>query len=108
MPRHYISSPDVASEGRIYIINFRCCHCRLHLWLPFLFLPFQLLVLQARQGVHLYLLLVGYDFIRRHIYEKSKKEDTDALLAELEALRAEKAEKEKASVGTGDNGADEN
>ena len=26
----------------------------------------------------------------------------------LEALRAEKAEKEKASVGTGDNGADEN
>ena len=54
------------------------------------------------------ILLVGYDFIRRRLYEKSKKEDTDALLAELEALRAEKAEKEKASVGTGDNGADEN
>jgi signal peptidase len=54
------------------------------------------------------ILLVGYDLIRRRIYEKSKKEDTDALLAELEALRAEKAEKEKASVGTGDNGADEN
>ena len=54
------------------------------------------------------ILLVGYDFIRRRLYEKSKKEDTDALLAELEALRAEKAEKEKASVGTGDNGANEN
>ena len=54
------------------------------------------------------ILLVGYDLVRRRIYEKSKKEDTDALLAELEALRAEKAEKEKASVGTGDNDADEN
>ena len=54
------------------------------------------------------ILLVGYDLVRRRIYEKSKKEDTDALLAELEALRAEKAEKEKASVGTGDNGTDEN
>ena len=54
------------------------------------------------------ILLVGYDLVRRRIYEKSKKEDTDALLAELEALRAEKAEKEKASVGIGDNGADEN
>ncbi len=36
-------------------------------------------------------LLVAYDVIRRHIYEKNKKADTDALLAELEALRAEKA-----------------
>ena len=54
------------------------------------------------------ILLVGYDLVRRRIYEKSKKEDTDALLAELEALRAEKAEKEKASIGTGDNSADEN
>ena len=53
------------------------------------------------------ILLVGYDLVRRRIYEKSKKEDTDALLAELEALRAEKAEKEKASIGTGDNSADE-
>ena len=35
-------------------------------------------------------LLVAYDIIRRRIYEKSKKEDTDALLAELEALRAKK------------------
>ena len=36
-------------------------------------------------------LLVGYDIVRRRVYEKNKKEDTDALLAELEALRAEKA-----------------
>jgi signal peptidase len=35
-------------------------------------------------------LLVGYDLIRRRIYEKSKKEDTEALMRELEALRAEK------------------
>ena len=41
------------------------------------------------------ILLVGYDVIRRRLYEKNKKSDTDALLAELEALRAEKAEKEK-------------
>ena len=34
--------------------------------------------------------LVAYDVIRRRAYEKSKKKDTDALLAELEALRAEK------------------
>ena len=36
------------------------------------------------------ILLVAYDIIRRRIYEKSKKKDTDALMAELEALRAEK------------------
>lgn len=36
------------------------------------------------------ILLVGYDIIRRRIYEKNKKDDTDALLAELQALRAEK------------------
>lgn len=53
------------------------------------------------------ILLVGYDVIRRRVYEKNKQSDTDALLAELEALRAEKAEKEKASIGTGDNSADE-
>lgn len=48
------------------------------------------------------ILLVGYDVIRRRIYEKNKKDDTDALLAELAALRAEKAEKEKASAGSDD------
>ena len=54
------------------------------------------------------ILLVGYDLVRRRIYEKSKKEDTDALLAELEALRAEKAEKEKASAASDDAGATDN
>ena len=41
------------------------------------------------------LLLVGYDALRRKKYEKSNKEDTDALMAELEELRRMKAEKEK-------------
>lgn len=36
-------------------------------------------------------LLVGYDFVRRNKYEKSQKQDTEALLAELERLRAEQA-----------------
>ena len=40
-------------------------------------------------------LLVGYDVIRRRIYEKNKQSDTDVLLAELEALRAEKEEQDK-------------
>lgn len=35
--------------------------------------------------------LVSYDFIRRKIYEKKHQDDTTVLLAELEALRAEKA-----------------
>ena len=37
------------------------------------------------------ILLVGYDIIRRRAYEKKNRTDTDALLAELEALKAEKA-----------------
>lgn len=41
------------------------------------------------------LLLVGHDMIRRRLYEKSSKKDTDALLQELEELRRLKAEKEK-------------
>ena len=40
------------------------------------------------------LLLVGYDMIRRRMYEKANKQDTDQLLAELEELRRLKAEKE--------------
>ena len=40
------------------------------------------------------LVLVGYDMIRRRMYEKSNKKDTDQLLAELEELRRLKAEKE--------------
>lgn len=43
------------------------------------------------------ILLVAYDMIRRRIYERNKQEDTDALLAELQALRAEKAAKEAAA-----------
>lgn len=39
-------------------------------------------------------LLIGWDVIRRRKYDKEKQKDTDALLAELEALRALKAEKE--------------
>ena len=42
-------------------------------------------------------LLVGYDLLRRRKFDKAKQQDTDALLAELEALRAMKAEKEKES-----------
>lgn len=41
------------------------------------------------------ILLVGYDIIRRNMYEKSKKQDMDKLMAELEALKAEKAAKEE-------------
>lgn len=54
------------------------------------------------------ILLVGYDIIRRRIYEKNNKQDTDALLAELEALRAEKAEKEKAAIGADNSDSAEN
>jgi signal peptidase len=35
------------------------------------------------------ILLICYDVIRHRIYERGKKDDTDALLAELEILRAE-------------------
>jgi signal peptidase len=38
------------------------------------------------------LLLVSYDMARRRMYEKSKKEDTEMLLAELAELRAGKNE----------------
>lgn len=41
------------------------------------------------------LLLVGYDMIRRRKYEKSSKEDTEALLRELAELRAQKEAAEK-------------
>ena len=40
------------------------------------------------------LLLVGYDMVRRRMYETANKKDTDELLAELEELRRLKAEKE--------------
>ena len=38
-------------------------------------------------------LLIGWDIIRRRRYEKRNQQDTDALLAELEALKAAKAAK---------------
>ena len=44
------------------------------------------------------LLLVGYDVIRSKAHESKKQKDTDALLAELEALKAEKAAKEAAAA----------
>ena len=47
------------------------------------------------------ILLVGYDVIRRKIYEKNKSDDIDLLLAELNALRAASAEKEYASPPQG-------
>ena len=37
-------------------------------------------------------LLVAYDLIMKKRYDKNKKKDTDALLAELESLRAQQAE----------------
>lgn len=37
------------------------------------------------------LLLVGYDMIRRRMYEKSKGDDMQSLMAELEMLRAQQA-----------------
>jgi signal peptidase len=38
------------------------------------------------------ILLVGYDMIRRRMYEKSKGNDMETLMAELEALKAARAE----------------
>jgi len=38
------------------------------------------------------ILLVGYDMIRRRLYEKNKGNDMETLMAELEALKAAKAE----------------
>lgn len=43
-------------------------------------------------------LLIGYDIVRRRLYEKKHKVDTDALMAELEALKAEKALAEKGTA----------
>ncbi|MCQ2516246.1 MAG: signal peptidase I [Saccharofermentans sp.] len=42
------------------------------------------------------ILLVGYDYIRRKLYEKAQKEDTDALLKELAELRSKAGEKDSA------------
>lgn len=41
------------------------------------------------------LLLLVYDMIRRRMYEKEKKKDTEALMAELQALREEKEKRDR-------------
>ena len=41
------------------------------------------------------LLLVGYDMIRRKLYEKANQQDTEQLMKELEELRRLKAEREQ-------------
>ncbi len=56
--------------------------------------------MQTTQGLILcvicpIILLIAYDIIRRRMYEKERKKDTDALMAELEALRAEKNKENK-------------
>lgn len=43
------------------------------------------------------ILLVGYDYIRRKLYEKAQKEDTDALLKELAELRSKADQKDSAN-----------
>lgn len=48
------------------------------------------------------ILLVGYDLLMKRRYDKAKKKDTDALLAELAALRAQQAEKEAGSSDSDD------
>lgn len=48
------------------------------------------------------ILLVAYDIIRRRVYESKKQDDTAALLAELEALRAEKAAAEQKAESRSD------
>lgn len=40
-------------------------------------------------------LLIGYDVLRRRRYEKQRQSDTDALMGELEQLRAEKQQREQ-------------
>lgn len=45
-------------------------------------------------------LLVGYDIIRRRFYEQNKQQNVDDLMAELEALRAEKAKAESEAENT--------
>lgn len=56
--------------------------------------------MQTTQGLILCVIcpiavLVGYDVIRRRIYEKAHKQDTEALLRELAELRSKEEEEEK-------------
>ena len=55
-----------------------------------------IMFMQTTQGLLLcvvlpIVLLMGYDMLRRRKFEKTKQQDTDALLRELEELRAQKA-----------------
>ena len=55
-----------------------------------------IMFMQTTQGLLLcvvlpIVLLVGYDMIRRRKFDKTKQQDTDALMRELEELRAQKA-----------------
>lgn len=43
-------------------------------------------------------LIAGYDFIRRKRYEKQRQQESDALLAELKALKEQKAARESAAA----------
>ena len=47
------------------------------------------------------MLFVGYDIIRRKIYEKTKGDDMAALMAELEVLKAANAAREQESAAQG-------
>ena len=47
-------------------------------------------------------LLVAYDLIMKKRYDKTKKKDTDALLAELETLRAQQAESQNQAEAKAD------
>ena len=56
--------------------------------------------MQSTQGLILCVVcpiavLVGYDIIRNRMYEKAHKQDTEALLRELEELRSKAADDEK-------------
>lgn len=55
-----------------------------------------IMFMQTTQGLLLcvvlpIVLLMGYDMLRRKKFEKAKQQDTDALMRELEELRAQKA-----------------
>ena len=53
------------------------------------------------------ILFVGYDVLRRRMYEKTQGEDMAALMAELEALKAEKANGSDVSLENNDDITDE-
>lgn len=49
------------------------------------------------------ILIVAYDLIRRRLYDKGKQQDNAALLAELEALKAQMAQKAEQDSNNGEN-----